>query len=266
LKQLQDLQTSLSISQMHPSAPPTVYVTATMNQFQQQVERLQQANARSERSFMLNHSTDSSRGDAYSEARFANSTLLSKSQPKILSDHARGYRSSSTNQTSLMAIDEMSHWNVSAILAESRNPTSQRVPKNSPPCTDDTKPSSTAHGTTENPFQDNDIVSNADLSQSGKFPQKLYNLLNTLRERGRCDIAAFLPHGRAFHIHKPSEFISDVMPQYFRMSRFASFQKQLNLYNFQKINHGPDKGAYQVSIYPIPLFLPPLSHNRILYS
>ena len=34
------------------------------------------------------------------------------------------------------------------------------------------------------------------------------------------------------------------MPNYFRMSTFSSFQRQLNLYDFQRIVEGPEKGAY----------------------
>lgn len=78
----------------------------------------------------------------------------------------------------------------------------------------------------------------------GKFPQKLHRLLNDLMQRGRTDIASFLPHGRAFAIHNSSEFAKEVMPQYFRMSRFSSFQRQLNLYDFQRIAEGPNKGSY----------------------
>ena len=60
-----------------------------------------------------------------------------------------------------------------------------------------------------------------------------------------CDtIIGFLPHGRAFCIHDPHKFVSDIMPKYFRMSRFSSFQRQLNLYDFERVTDGIDKGAY----------------------
>lgn len=81
--------------------------------------------------------------------------------------------------------------------------------------------------------------------RTGTFPQKLHQMLSDLeREEGGTDIASFLPHGRAFAIHKPRDFVKLVMPKYFRMSRFSSFQRQLNLYEFQRITDGPDKGAY----------------------
>ena len=81
--------------------------------------------------------------------------------------------------------------------------------------------------------------------RTGAFPQKLHQLLLDLEEiEGGTDIAAFLPHGRAFAIHDPKEFCKTVMPKYFRMNRFSSFQRQLNLYEFQRVTEGPNKGSY----------------------
>jgi HSF-type DNA-binding len=88
--------------------------------------------------------------------------------------------------------------------------------------------------------------------RSGKFPHKLHQMLADLEQQGRSDIASFMPHGRAFAIHKPAEFTKDIMPKYFRMSRFSSFQRQLNLYDFQRISEGHDKGAYYVSEIQLP--------------
>ena len=34
------------------------------------------------------------------------------------------------------------------------------------------------------------------------------------------------------------------MPKYFRQTRFSSFQRQLNLYDFHRITEGVDRGAY----------------------
>jgi len=81
--------------------------------------------------------------------------------------------------------------------------------------------------------------------RSGAFPQKLHQMLSDLEAQpDLADVASFLPHGRAFCIHKPRDFCKYVMPKYFRMSRFSSFQRQLNLYEFHRITDGPDKGAY----------------------
>ena len=86
--------------------------------------------------------------------------------------------------------------------------------------------------------------------RTGTFPQKLHLMLTDLvKQEGGKEIAAFLPHGRAFCIYKPKEFANKIMPMYFRMSHFSSFQRQLNLYEFQRIREGRDKGGYYHSLF-----------------
>lgn len=81
--------------------------------------------------------------------------------------------------------------------------------------------------------------------RSSTFPLKLHQMLLDLeKQEGGTAIASFLPHGRGFQIHKPKEFAKEIMPNYFRMSTYSSFQRQLNLYDFQRIAEGPEKGAY----------------------
>jgi hypothetical protein len=47
----------------------------------------------------------------------------------------------------------------------------------------------------------------------------------------------------SFVVHNRKEFVRLIMPVYFRMSKFASFQRQLNLYDYKRITSGPDKGG-----------------------
>jgi hypothetical protein len=81
------------------------------------------------------------------------------------------------------------------------------------------------------------------------FPVKLHRMLDTLELEESSDIASFLPHGRAFAIHRPKQFASEVMPRFFRQSKLTSFQRQLNLYGFRRISHGPDSGGYYHSYF-----------------
>lgn len=58
-------------------------------------------------------------------------------------------------------------------------------------------------------------------------------------------IVSFLLDGQSFVIHDPVAFAQDVMPQYFgKMGSYASFQRQLNLYNFVRHKEGSHRGAY----------------------
>lgn len=61
---------------------------------------------------------------------------------------------------------------------------------------------------------------------------------------GDKSIVCWQPHGRAFMVHKPKDFVQEVMPHFFNQTKYASFQRQLNLYGFSRLTHGPDKGAY----------------------
>jgi hypothetical protein len=83
-------------------------------------------------------------------------------------------------------------------------------------------------------------------SLSESFPVKLHRLLLDLElQEGGTDIASFVPNGIAFAVHNTSRFEGEVMRKYFpRMNRFASFQRQLNLYDFRRVNDGPARGAY----------------------
>ena len=76
------------------------------------------------------------------------------------------------------------------------------------------------------------------------FPLKLYRIIYEVVKSGRGDVISFFPHGRAFAVHKPKEFISEIMPKYFNTGRMNTFLKQLNLYSFRRITEGRDKGGY----------------------
>jgi len=77
------------------------------------------------------------------------------------------------------------------------------------------------------------------------FPLKLQRILDRLEADGNTDIISWLPHGRAFLVHDSTRFVNELMPVYFNQSKYSSFQRQLHMYNFQRITSpGPDKGAY----------------------
>lgn len=89
-----------------------------------------------------------------------------------------------------------------------------------------------------------DPVETTTKGRSEPFPAKLHRMLSELEQEGKDDVCSFLPHGRAFCVHKPKQFAEEIMPKYFRMSRFSSFHRQLNLYDFKRLTEGKDKGAY----------------------
>lgn len=76
------------------------------------------------------------------------------------------------------------------------------------------------------------------------FPEKLHRLIRDAEANGESDVISFFSHGRAFAIHHEERFCREIMPRYFRQSRFSSFQRQLNLYGFTRITNGPDARGY----------------------
>ena len=76
------------------------------------------------------------------------------------------------------------------------------------------------------------------------FPVRLHNMLSGVEAQGLTHIVSWQPHGRSFLVHKSQEFTDHIMPQYFNQGKFASFQRQLNLYGFKRITRGPDTGSY----------------------
>jgi hypothetical protein len=76
------------------------------------------------------------------------------------------------------------------------------------------------------------------------FPVKLHGMLDKIEADGLAHVVSWQPHGRCFVVHKPKEFVNHVMPHYFKQTKMASFQRQLNLYGFNRLTGGLDKGGY----------------------
>ena len=78
----------------------------------------------------------------------------------------------------------------------------------------------------------------------GPFPLKLHIILKILEKEGKDHIISWLPHGRAFGIHKPGRFEEEVVKRFFKQSQISSFRRQLNLYGFLRLSNGRDSGSY----------------------
>lgn len=88
------------------------------------------------------------------------------------------------------------------------------------------------------------VIAKGNASSNETFPCKLARMLNKAEEDGNSHILSFTPSGRAFKIHNHSEFAAKIMPKFFATCRLSSFQRQLSLYGFRRVQDGPDKGAY----------------------
>eukprot|EP00543_Licmophora_paradoxa_P000571 CAMPEP_0202448488 /NCGR_PEP_ID=MMETSP1360-20130828/7301_1 /ASSEMBLY_ACC=CAM_ASM_000848 /TAXON_ID=515479 /ORGANISM="Licmophora paradoxa, Strain CCMP2313" /LENGTH=239 /DNA_ID=CAMNT_0049066081 /DNA_START=9 /DNA_END=728 /DNA_ORIENTATION=+ len=73
------------------------------------------------------------------------------------------------------------------------------------------------------------------------FPQRLMEMLDN---DSHSEIMTWLPHGKAFIIYKKKTFAAEVLPNYFKQSKFTSFTRKLNRWGFTRITQGPETGAY----------------------
>ena len=53
------------------------------------------------------------------------------------------------------------------------------------------------------------------------FPSILFTMLQSMELEGRTDIVSWRPHGRAFQVHKMSDFEEHVLPRYDRTTTFS---------------------------------------------
>lgn len=68
-----------------------------------------------------------------------------------------------------------------------------------------------------------------------KFPCKLYRMLMETERQGLAHIVSWHQDGRSFRVHDQQLFVDEVLPKYFKKSKYRSFQRQCNLYGFHKI-------------------------------
>lgn len=74
------------------------------------------------------------------------------------------------------------------------------------------------------------------------LPQTLHTLLEDAEERGETDIVSWVHNGTGYKVHKKDEFVQKVMPRYFETSTYKSYQRSVNLWNFETVRKGPNKG------------------------
>jgi len=84
---------------------------------------------------------------------------------------------------------------------------------------------------------------------SERFPVTLFRMLVETERDGLDHVISFAPSGAAFEIHQPDVFEAEILARYFHHGKLNSFKRQLNLYGFRLLSHGPDAGAYSHPIF-----------------
>ncbi|KAL9184807.1 hypothetical protein ACHAXT_002584 [Thalassiosira profunda] len=144
------------------------------------------------------------------------------------SDHSLGAGGLDVEEMQRQLRGEMARLNASQglTLPQPQQPTGASLPNSRPP-----------HEAAKNrPFAS---LLGSDIPLT--FPQKLMELLSNPQV---ADIVTWLPHGKGFLILQKRKFALEVMPLYFKHSKFTSFTRKLNRWGFQRVARGPEMGAY----------------------
>lgn len=112
---------------------------------------------------------------------------------------------------------------------------------------------------------DSESLAEARASINAPFPLRLYDMLESACDGGFSDVVSWQPHGRSFIVHKPDKF-KELLPRYFTLTKIASFQRQLNLYQFQRLSRGPDRGCYYHEVSLLECVKLSQSHCEEIYS
>jgi hypothetical protein len=78
----------------------------------------------------------------------------------------------------------------------------------------------------------------------GVMLEDLRNMLQETEDEGNAHIVSWLPHGRAFKVHLKDEFSSNIMPRYFKATKYVYFCDTLRIWGFDRLKKGTDKGGY----------------------
>lgn len=74
------------------------------------------------------------------------------------------------------------------------------------------------------------------------FPVKVYEMLENAVKQKFDHIVSWNEAGTGFMVHDKDHFTKEIVPHYFNLTKYKSFQRQLSLYGFQRVTVGPNKG------------------------
>jgi hypothetical protein len=77
------------------------------------------------------------------------------------------------------------------------------------------------------------------------FPMKLHVMLEDAEIKGFQDTVSWQSGGKSFKVLDVTRFSGEIMGLYFHQgTKYKSFQRQLNIYGFRRIQSGVRKGGY----------------------
>lgn len=88
------------------------------------------------------------------------------------------------------------------------------------------------------------------------FAWKLYEMLETVhKNKTDTDIVSWVDNGEAFKVHDLKRFVDEIVPTYFKQSKYKSFQRQLYFYGFTRETSSSGKKGHTPGSYRHPKFI-----------
>jgi len=75
------------------------------------------------------------------------------------------------------------------------------------------------------------------------FPVRLHDMMEFVEANGLESIISWELGGRGFMIHDPDKLV-EILSLFFGQTKVTSFRRQLNMWHFERIAHGPSKGTF----------------------
>ena len=87
------------------------------------------------------------------------------------------------------------------------------------------------------------------------FTWKLYEMLENVEKNGQDHIISWVNNGTGFRVHDYDGFVNEIIPIYFKQTKYKSFQRQLYFYNFKRESAASSAAAAGGSTYSHPKFI-----------
>ena len=87
------------------------------------------------------------------------------------------------------------------------------------------------------------MIAERSKGSDGTYVLRIHEMLEDAEKEGHTHIVSWQPHGRAFRIHKETEFVETIMPRYFSC-KVGSFKRWLRAWGFSTIRESRDRGAW----------------------
>lgn len=78
---------------------------------------------------------------------------------------------------------------------------------------------------------------------AAQFPGKLHGMLEYIEKHSLECIISWNRDGKSFEIHDADNLVK-VLPIFFEQTKYRSFRRQLNMWHFERILDGPNKGGF----------------------